>query len=613
VYSILALPPNGLNMNVTVSDGNPGGNSTTYAIVYVFPYPDAVPELTSPILSDPVDKSYINEDVTWTAGARDVETGGGEGWGLEFTWDWGDGTTTSTVYQPATKGGSVTDTQTHNWSVPGPYDVTLYVWDGSLWPGHNVSMSPIPFMVVLNEPPTAPAISTITGNRNVWIECAAAAVDIDGDPLRFTWNFSDGATNTYNVTDVTSYVPGASVWSTAMYLWSAAGSYQVQVSVDDLTGMLGHNVTSSVTAVIGNTGAQVDPCSLMLVPAPDPSYPDELVTFDASAVDTNQDPLTMYLEFGDGNSSTSTTAGGTTSRQSTSFTHAYAASGVYIATLWADDGTGRNVSLSVNVTVKENEPPWLILPTYATAYFNKSFTLTPSRARDNDTDPLVLWYDWGDGTWSASYASPFNSTHVYEVAGEVTITVWADDNTSLPGHNVSKSINITVIENFKPTFEDEIVKDPNLVKYKEGDTIMFAISVKDFEGDMVNITVDFGDGTTDSIPAFRPEPNNVTVKYINHTFEKGRSTAYTVTATVDDGQEMYRSDKTWNTRSTTVLVEKKAKSSALLIGVVIAIVAIVAVLLAFFLMKKKKGPKEEAGGMEGMKPPAEPEPPPSKK
>jgi len=346
------------------------------------------------------------------------------------------------------------------------------------------------------------------------------------------------------------------------------------------------------------------------MPTPQLTYPDEVVTFVASAVDTNQDLLTMYLEFGDSSSSTNSTLGGTTARQFTTFTHAYTSPGVYSTTLWVDDGTGNNVSLWVNITVKENEAPWLILPTYATAYYNMSFTLTPSRARDNDSDPLVLWYDWGDGTWSPSYNSPYNGTHVYEVAGDIEIVVWANDNTSLPGHNVSKNITITVNENFKPTFEDEILKDPAKDKYKEGDTVMFIIKVKDYEGDMVNITVNFGDGVVEEIPAFRPDPNNVTVKYINHTFEKGRSTAYTVTATVDDGQEMYRSDKAWNTRSTTVLVEKKAGSSALLIGVAIAIVAIVAVLLAFFLLKRKKGEKEEVGGMEGMKPPVESAPPP---
>jgi hypothetical protein len=144
------------------------------------------------------------------------------------------------------------------------------------------------------------------------------------------------------------------VLSSAMHLWTAAGSYLVQVSVDDLTGMPGHNVTSSVTAVISNTGAQVPPSSLALIPTPQTSYPDETVTFVASAVDTNQDPLTMYLEFGDGNSSTNSSSGGTTLRQFTTFTHAYADPGVYAATLWVNDGTGRNVSLWINLTVKEN-------------------------------------------------------------------------------------------------------------------------------------------------------------------------------------------------------------------------------------------------------------------
>jgi len=30
--------------------------------------------------------------------------------------------------------------------------------------------------------------------------------------------------------------------------------------------------------------------------------------------------------------------------------------------LWADDGQGHNVSISITMTVTENQAPWLILP-----------------------------------------------------------------------------------------------------------------------------------------------------------------------------------------------------------------------------------------------------------
>ncbi|MCX6658693.1 MAG: ABC transporter substrate-binding protein [Euryarchaeota archaeon] len=606
VYHALALPPNGLDMNVTANDGTPANTATSYATVNVFPYPDALPEPTVPILSDPIDKAYVGQNVTWTAGALDLETGGGFGTGLVFTWAWDDGTSTSTSYMPTVKGGEAIDVQVHNWSLEGSYNVELFVDDGSAWPGHNVSMGQFAYEIVLNQPPTAPDISTIDGLRNLWMDCIATASDVDGDSLKFTWLWNDG---TFNVTVSPASQPGATIVSEVMHRWTAQGAYVVNVSVDDQTGEIGHNVSAEIAANIVNSG-QVPPCSIALLPTPNPAYPDHDVSFNASAVDANGDALTYYLEYGDGNASVNTSAGGVTTRQQVGFVHAYEATGDYTATVWVDDGTG-NVSKSIVVTVKENSPPWLILRTNASAYYNRTFNLLPSRVRDNDSDPLSVWFAWGDDTGSAS-AGPFHTgTHVYEMVGEVNVTVFADDGTGLPGHNVSRTVTVVINDNFRPTIEGTIGLTPSKTQYKAGETVMFTVTVKDYEGDMVNVTVDFGDGTTPTaVPSFRPGANNLTTVYVNHTFEKGRSTPYSVVFTVDDGMMAYHSIKTWNTRIIEVSVEKKPVSSALYIGIGVGVIAILALLIAFMLMRRKKEPKDQ-GGMEGMKAPIEePEAPP---
>jgi ABC-type transport system substrate-binding protein len=604
VYQSLAMPPTGLAMNVTANDGIVANTATSYATVFVFPYPDALPELTTPILWYPY-IAYVDENVTWTVGARDAETGGGSGVGLTFTWVWDDGTINSTTYMPSTKGGSVMDTQIHLWTLPGAYSVELFVDDGSIWPGHNVSMGVITIEVVLNEAPWPPDVSAIYGLRNVWMDCIATASDVDGDSLKFTWDWGDG---TYNVTTSPETGRNVTVFSEVKHVWTTQGTYTVTVWVDDQTGEPGHNVSGTATATIANAG-QVSPSSIGLIPAPNPAYPDRDVTFNASAVDANMDALTLYLDYGDGNASSGALPSGTTARQFSDFVHAYEAVGVYYVTLWVDDGTD-NVSKTVSLTIIENSPPWLILQSNASASYNRTFTLLPSGVRDNDSDPLSVWFDWGDGKISAGAPPFWNGTHVYEMVGLVNVTVYADDGTGLAGHNVSKTTAVTINENFKPTISGEIVLTPTKTKYKPGETIMFAITVRDYEGDEVNVTVDFGDGTDAvAVPTFRPGPNNLTTVYVNHTFEKGRSSPYTVTVTVDDGMLQFHSVKEWNSRTVQISVEKKSSNTMLYVGIAVAVIAAIAILLAFLLMRRKKEPKEE-GGMEGMKPPVEEPSPP---
>ncbi|OGS56303.1 MAG: hypothetical protein A3K60_07585 [Euryarchaeota archaeon RBG_19FT_COMBO_56_21] len=615
-YTYTALSPAGsyFELVVNVSDGNLGNNAIGRAHVYVIPHQETVPQLTFPILSDPIDRAYVDQLVTWTAGAMDAESGGPDGFGLQFTWAWNDGAYNISIHKPTVNSTEVMDTATHAWSVPstaGTYDVELFVWDGSELPGHNVSLGVIPFEVIVNEPPTDPIISNITANRNVLVSCVATSSDPDPDILRFTWEWDDG---TFDVTEAT-VAPGTTAVSMVDHTWSAAGTYPVTVYVDDLTGDAGHNVSASIDVVILNTVAAAPPSALLLLPRPEFSSPDEVVTLNASAVDTNTDTMTFYIEFGDGNVSSADTVGGTTSRQYIDFTHAYADEGSYKVTLWADDGdAGHNMSTNATVVVTANSPPWLILSSEASAYYNRTFILTPARVRDNDSDTLQVWYDWGDGTnISAGSAAPlYQGNHTYTSMTNKTVTVYVDDGTGLDGHNVSGTIVVSMNENLRPTIVGTVTVSPAKALYSPDEEIKLNITVKDYEGDLVNITVDFGDGTDPvairniSIAANTPITRNVT-----HAFEKGRDAAYTITVTVDDGLMPFHSIKEWDSTTVSVSVEPEEKSNLwLYIGIGLVVAVIAALLVLFLLMKRKKGEKKpEAGeGMEGMAPP---EPPPN--
>jgi hypothetical protein len=601
------LATSGLDMVVNISDPNPGNYVLTGATVYVIAEPDSVPTLTYPIISDPSDKTYIDEWVTWTVGAKDLESGGDTGPGLQFTWVWDDGTYNVTLYQPTTNDTEVRDTVMHAWSVAATYSVELYVNDLSGLPGHNVSMAvpPIEFLVVENQAPAVPSISPITVNRGIEVECLATSSDADGDTLRFTWVFEDGTT----IVTEGQAQPDEIVVSMVNYTWTASGSFTVDVYVDDLTGEAGHNVTSSITAVVSNPGTEVAPSAIGLIPVPATTFPGDEVVFNASAIDTNADPLTFYITYDDGMSDVSTTAGGVTTRQSVEFLHVYDTAGVYVAELWVDDGTN-NVSVQATVTVTENSVPQLILPSEATALFNRTFTATPARVADADGDLVKVWYDWGDGNESAGMGPPtYAGEHVYETSGNATVTVYADDGTGLDGHNVSASMTVTINENLRPQFLPPVLVTPDKDVYDRGESITFTICVRDYEGDTVNITIDFDDGSAPVLVAnIATEPKIWLNKTVNYTYEDGRDAPYLVTITVDDGMSKYRATKTPESQTVSISVEPKETSNLMLYVGIGVIVVVVVLLIVWMLMRKKKseGAPAGPGGMEGMAPPPPP-------
>jgi len=202
------------------------------------------------------------------------------------------------------------------------------------------------------------------------------------------------------------------------------------------------------------------------------------------------------------------------------------------------------------------------------------------------------------------------TTHAYEMApGEYTLTVWANDG---QGHNVSKSATVIVTDNLKPTLVS-VTKAPSKTEYNETEEITFTVVVKDYEGDQVNLTVEFGDGER-AYSQFTPTANTNTTRTFTHTYGEGsgRIDPYRVNVTAKDDQMHY--SMVWSTITTTVKVAEPAEEEpgeeeafpwALVAGIAILLIIVIAV-VAFLLMKRKKGGAEEKGAMEGMAPPPPP-------
>jgi peptide/nickel transport system substrate-binding protein len=588
----------GYALDLSIWDGQAGHQVNDSSLVIVSEAPNAPPQFVTAVNHVPASPVYVGDTVNWNVTAVDDDATM-----LKFTWDWGDGTSTVSPHDPVVPGTDTLDEATHAWDFEGSYDVVVSVWDGFALesdPSHNLSSAAVTYVVLVNQPPEIPTISSMTGIRADPIECVAMSTDPDGDALTFTWDFGGGD---MMVTHHAATGPGEPVYSMVTYTWATAGTYPVTVYVDD---EVAGNVSATADAVILGPGSDVPPSGQMLTADPAAPMTDAVVTFNASAVDGNGDPLSIWIEFGDGTSSSATGQGGT-DRQWAEFDHAYAAENTYTVTAWFDDGTG-NVSAAIDVTVTANAAPLLSLPPTIGAQYNVSVSVVPTTCEDPDGDPLTVWYDWGDGSaWTmGDPLDGYSSSHVYSVVGTQTLTVYADDGV---GHNVSDTATVSITEaNIKPTVS--LTKSPDQASYLPGTEITFTITVTDYEGDYLTVVINFGEGTPQTI-TMAPEPQVAKSQNVTHTFNTARAVAYVVSVSVSDGFDHPGGNNATDSIDVLVAEEEggEAEDNTLLYAAIAAIVIIAALLAVFFLMKRKKGPEAASkpeGGMEGSAPPEEP-------
>ena len=543
-------------------------------------------------------RAYVGEETTWTVSASDMEQGP-DGEGLTFTWDWGDGTYTSTEYQPVENGTMVQDEQTHSWDSNLRYYVEVWVWDGfgdESNPLHNVSVAyPGGFQIHVNEPPTVPMATNISGLVGQPVACEAVASDPDPDVLTFTWDWGDGTSDVTHH-DVSSDL-GQEVASTVIHEWDTPGNHPVEIWVDD--GEDGHNVSTTINAVILPAGSDAPPGSITIMQSPNPGTVDLPTILRVGAADANEDSLTVTIDFGDESAlEVIQTAGGTTDMQYAEFSHIYDEEGPYMVEAYVDDGSaGGNISATKEVLIVVNTPPAISLASSYSFYYNQSRQIRPASLSDLDGDVLTLWYDWGDDS-PISMGDPenmFAASHTYNRTGDFELTAFVDDG---KGNTVNASAAVNVQDaNRKPSFVGLPEKSSPLGdQYVPGEAIHFNVTVYDKEGDNITVSIDFGDDS--DLGTFQYDATagvNRTVEFIHAYDEAGE---YSVVVTVKDDQD--HSDMNWTSVTTQVTVEEDAADGtniALMLGIAALVVA---ALIAAMILMKRKGKEKTPGGMGDM-------------
>ena len=250
----------------------------------------------------------------------------------------------------------------------------------------NSSLAASVDVAVTNQNPVAQFSFLATGD-NVDFDAAASA-DPDGTIASYAWDFDDGNTGT---------------GQTPSHSYALAGAYNVALTVTDNLGGTG-SITKSVAVNVGPTASFE-------------AYPSGLdVVVDASGSSDSDGTIATYAWAWDDGSPVSS---------GVNVSHSYAAAGTYNITLTVTDNSGATDSAYRLVTAKA--PPVAVLAIRAGLLPNE---LIANASGSSDPDGVVVSFnvDWGDGNVTSGVPFVNETSHIYFLDGNYTITLTVYDN-----------------------------------------------------------------------------------------------------------------------------------------------------------------------------------------
>ena len=266
-------------VNQTVTVGPAVGTSPTASFAF------------SP--TGPVVAQQVNFDAT--------QSKAGTGHSLtQYRWNWGDGSALSTSASP---------TASHSFTVAGTFSVALTVTD-EVGQVATVNQTVTVTAVVVDLPKAVFSKSSpdpIVPGQSAFFDATLSTVAAGHTISGYLWSWGDGTTSS-----------GGPLNS---HIYSAAGIYQVILSVTDNTGLIGVSAAQAVTVTAGPTA--------VFISSPAPGAATLPVYFDASQSSGSGGVTNYNWNWGDGTQSSSGTA---------LIDHTYALAGKYTVLLTVTDG-----------------------------------------------------------------------------------------------------------------------------------------------------------------------------------------------------------------------------------------------------------------------------------
>ena len=442
-------------VRLTVTDDAGVGNSTTSATQTVF-----VNE--PPIARAGDDREVaIDEPLELDAGASEDS----DGVLVRYSWTFGDGT--------SAEGERVE----HAYDAAGTYQVRLEVQDDSRTRSDTVADT---LEVVVNAPPVAEAGPDQRVTESEVRFDATGSSDSDGEVVRYTWKFGDGATG-----------EGAR----PLHVYAAPGTYRVDLEIAD-DSPTPRNTARDHLDVVVNARPVADA-------GPDrKAAVGQRVEFTAAASKDPDGRIERYAwDFGDG-----------ASAEGEVVTHTYGEPGAYLVQLTVHDDTGHAAAADHDdLRVMVNHAPVARLESPPRIAPGDVVRLDASRSFDPDGE--IVRYAWTVDGREAGEGPSLEQT--FDVPGSHAVELLVDDGTGTA--NATAQVGTTVHVNHAPVAEagpDQTTCEP-VVR-------LDARASTDADGDPLLYAWDFGDGT--------PEARG---RQVAHVYRGGGS--YPVALRVDDG------------------------------------------------------------------------------
>ncbi len=356
---------------------------------------------------------------------------------------------------------------------------------------------------------------------------ATANDDDDTTPLSFRWFWGDG-----DETDWRSGGTGADASDDPTYTYTEDGVYTVWVAVreaGDSNGFDDNFTTVASFEVTVRDMSNDPPENVDFTWSPlDPDAGD-FVTFTGSATDPEGDDLYFTWDFGGGHV-----------LNGQEVEYQFGSEDYYTVTLYVDDkrlGAGERPTFTAKTMyVAGNNAPTISVPNYLNVERNAEVTFDIT-AQDDEDSILVTWI-WGDGETTVTTGP--SATHTYSNLGYYTLTVWVDDLTGLDGHNLSRDCMIYVYnpsQNVPAGIEEFTVNIPDPYT---GQEVEFTAKAIDSDGDPLQFTIQYGDGTSEVVSFGSSAPNTIRENvFMKEYASGGYFTAYLY---VDDGTLNVTSD-----------------------------------------------------------------------
>lgn len=283
--------------------------------------------------------------------------------------------------------------------------------------------------------------------------------------------------------------PFANNWSGFTTALSAGGLYLNVLTQANPAGEIRGQILPA-----SSTPTNHPPTAMITAPAADTTIQSgQSVSFAGTASDPDGDAVTVLWNFGDGTTSALLNPG----------SHTYAMPGTYTVRLVATDARGLSDPNPPTRTITVQGTPVNQPPTGTITSPTGNVTITAGQsvsfagtASDPNGDAVTVLWTFGDGGTS-TLLSPGN--HVYTTAGTYTVRFTATDAQGLADPNPpTRTITVQTVPVNQPP--SAVITAPNSnVSITAGQSVTFAGTASDPDGDTVTVVWAFGDGTTSTL------------------------------------------------------------------------------------------------------------------